>query len=102
MTTRTDDSEIDALPAREIIVVRGPAGTQHPVMLAISIYGRNGQGGAAHGVLLKQDGALLLLCDLADALGVALPAPSEEVSSADISNQIPAQRIEGGTSCSPF
>jgi hypothetical protein len=72
MTTRTDDSEIDALPAREIHVGRSPAGTEHPVMLTIGIYGRNGRGGAAHGVLLKQDGAFLLLRDLAGELGVRL------------------------------
>jgi hypothetical protein len=72
MTSRTDDSEIDALPAREIHVVRGPAGTEHPVMLTIDIYGRNGRGGAAHGVLLKHDGAFLLLRDLAGELGVTL------------------------------
>ena len=72
MTTRTDDSEIDALPAREIHVGRGPAGTEHRVMLTIGIYGRNGRGGAAHGVLLKHDGAFLLLRDLAGELGVRL------------------------------
>lgn len=100
MTTRTNDSEIDALPAREIHVVRGAAGTEHPVMLTIGVYGRSGRGGAAHGVLLKRDGALLLLRDLADALGVTLPARSLELPGAVVGGQIPAQRTDGGSPCS--
>lgn len=72
MTTRTDDlDEIDVLPAGEIHVGNG-GGSERPVLLAIPIYGRNGRGGAAHGVQLTRDGALVLARDLAEVLGLSL------------------------------
>lgn len=73
MTTHADDTEIEAVAAREIHVAVGPAGSERPVMLTIGVYGRSGRGGTVHGILLKREGALLLLQDLADKLGVELP-----------------------------
>jgi hypothetical protein len=57
-------------------------------MLTIGVHGRNGRGGSAHSVLLKQEGALQLLQDLADTLGFDL------VPAAQCGSRIPAQRVE--------
>ncbi len=80
MTTRADDNEIEAAAAREIHVAAGPAGSERPVMLTIGVYGHSGRGGTVHGILLKRQGALLLLQDLADTLGVELPFNREPLT----------------------
>lgn len=62
-------ADIDARPAREIRV--GSSGqSARPVTLTIGVTGRDGRAGVAHGVLLTHDGALALMADLADELGV--------------------------------
>jgi hypothetical protein len=74
-----DPDRIEALPAREIHVGYGGQ-SERPVMLTIGIYGRNGRGGAAHGVQLTYDGAFMLMRDLGEALGVSLrPARSKKI-----------------------
>jgi hypothetical protein len=84
MTTCIDVCEsdalpIDALPAREVHVGPGSS-AEYPVMLTSGIYGRNGRGGAALGLLLTNDNSFMLLQDLADFLGVALrPARTSRV-----------------------
>ena len=80
MTTHADDAEIEAVAAREIHVTASPAGSERPIMLTIGVYGRNGRGGTVHGILLKREGALLLLQDLADSLGVELPFNRESLT----------------------
>lgn len=80
MTTRADATEIEAAAAREIHVAAGPAGSERPVMLTIGVYGRSGRGGTVHGILLKRQGALLLMQDLADMLGVELPFSRESLA----------------------
>jgi len=66
----TQPDEITAaLPAREIRV-RSTRNPRRPIALTIALHGRSGHGGSAHGVLLTHDGAVCLVCDVAEELGL--------------------------------
>lgn len=75
MTQSAD--EIPAASPAPQIRVRSTQNPIRPIALAIGTYDRPGRGGSAHGVLLTREGAMGLLYDMANELGLTVsPAPA--------------------------